>query len=93
MEICFTIDGVRHCYLIPIFLWPIHFPKPGPGPVNFPELFVDASVIASIHQVARNISDKKVQSELMRGVEAAVGALKQRAGEHVEIEMKGAASG
>jgi hypothetical protein len=90
MEICFTIGGVRHCYFIPIYVWPIHWPKPGPGPVNFPELFVDAAVIASIHEVAGHISDEKVRSELQRGVQAAVGALKQRAGEHVEIEMKGA---
>lgn len=92
MEICFTIGGVRHCYFIPIFVWPIHFTKPGPGPVNYPALFVDASVIASIHEVTRNLSDEKVRGELMRGVEGAVAALKQRAGEHVEIEMKGAAS-
>jgi hypothetical protein len=91
MEICFTIGGVRHCYFIPIFVWPIHFPKPGPGPVNFPELFVDASLIASIHQAAGNISDRKVRGELLRGVEAAVAALRERAGEHVAIEMKGAA--
>ena len=90
MEICFTIGGVRHCYFIPIYVWPIHWHKPGPGPVNFPELFVDASVIASIHEVAGHINDEKVRSELQRGVQAAVAALKQRAGEHVEIEMKGA---
>ena len=89
MEICFTIGGVRHCYFIPIYVLPIQFHKPGVGPVNFPELFVDATVIASIHRAAGDISDEKVRGELQRGVQAAVAALKQRAGEHVEIEMKG----
>lgn len=88
MRICFTIGGVQHCYYIPIFVFPITFHKPGPGPVNYPAFLVDATVIASIHEAARHVSDERVRGALQSGVEAAMGALKERAGEHAEVQLE-----
>jgi hypothetical protein len=87
MRICFTINGVRHCYLIPILAWPIHVPKVGPGPVNYPPFIVDAIVIGSIYQATTQIGDERVRDELRRGVTEAIAVLKERAGEHAEIEL------
>jgi hypothetical protein len=86
MKICFTINGVKHCYYIPVFAFPISLPHNG-LPQNFPELFVDATVIASIHAATRHISDEGVRGAVEKGVQTAVGALQKRAGEHVEIQL------
>ena len=87
MEISFTIGGIRHCFFIPIYQIPIHIPKPGPGPVNFPQFLVDASLIGSIHEAAGKVSDEGVRSALQKGVDAAMAALKERAGEHAEVQL------
>ena len=73
MVICF--DG--HCYEIVIIPWPWTPWQPGPGPVNFPQLLRDATVIAS--------ADADVREALVAGTQKAVEALQRRAGGHVSI--------
>jgi hypothetical protein len=84
MRICIRIGGVLHCFYIPIYRIPIHIPEPGPGPVNYPQFFVDASLVGSIHDAASKVSDERVRETLLRGVNDALSALKERGGEHAE---------
>jgi len=88
VRICFRIGAVEHCYYIPIFVFPITFHKPGPGPVNYPAFILDATVIASIHEAAQHVSDERVRVALQGGVEAAMSALKERAGDHAEVHLE-----
>jgi hypothetical protein len=96
MVICFRIGSVEHCYYIPVVVYPVgpHFPGPGPGPVNYPYLVYDGSVLASVNAAVANISDAGVRSALQGGLDAALLALKKRAGDHVSrISFEGTAGG
>lgn len=94
MEICFFINGQRHCYYIPIYVYPIKVVK-GPGPVNYQWLVADASLVASVSEAAKHIGDEGVRSALQSGINNAVQVMQKRAGEGVTINMRqaeGAAS-
>lgn len=86
MEICFYINGKRHCYYIPIYEYPIKVVK-GPGPVNYQWLVADASLVASVSQAIKSIGDEGVRSALQSGINNAVQAMQKRAGEGVTINM------
>jgi hypothetical protein len=88
MVICIRIGGVTHCYDIPIVLWPLGPHKPGPGPVNYPQLFRDATIVASLKSAADQVSDAGVKAALEGGIKAAVGALQKRGGEHVSVSAE-----
>ncbi|HVN05015.1 MAG TPA: hypothetical protein VMT86_11390 [Bryobacteraceae bacterium] len=85
MLICIRVGGVEHCYFIPIVLWPVTPVKPGPGPVNYPQLFQDGVLVASFQAALSNVADEGVRSALQSGVAAAMKALQSRAGEHVTV--------
>jgi len=85
MVICFG----GHCYEIveiPFLLGPS---RPGPGPINFPELFRDATIVASIQSaVATHVTDPGVRAALLSGTNAAVEALQKRGGSHVTVRSQ-----
>jgi len=85
MVICFRIGGIAHCFFIPVIPWPYIPQLPGPGPVNYPELFQDGIVVNSMQAVLANVADEEVRGALQSGINAAVGALARRAGEHVTV--------
>lgn len=79
MVVC--IDG--HCYNVVIIdNWPP--PHNGPG-VNYPPLFYDASLVASIESMAQKAGDKGVREALQAGIDAAIDAMQNRAADGVEI--------
>jgi hypothetical protein len=84
MEICFTMGGKKHCFIIPIFVIPIEIPKPVP-PVNFPWLVSDAVILASLQASAKKIADEKVREAAERGFSGAMEALQKRIGSEVTI--------
>lgn len=86
MEICINIGGKRHCFYIPIYEYPIKIVK-GPGPVNYPALLADASLVASLHNAIRNIGDESVRTALQSGINNAVQAMQKRAAEGVTINL------
>jgi hypothetical protein len=84
MWICF----LGHCYYIPVVIWPWgpgH--TPGPGPVNYPQLIQDATIVASVNAALSNVSDEGVRGALQSGINAAVSALQKRAGGDVTIKQ------
>lgn len=83
MRICFKIGPVEHCYNIPVIEYPIQIIKVGPGPVNFPQLLHDATLVASISAAIAKVSDQGVQKALQSGVASAVQALQKRGGAHI----------
>ena len=85
MEICFNIGGLTHCYLIPVVEVPVHLPHPGPGPINYPQLFQDAMLVTSLRALASRVSDTGVRDALEGGISAATQALQERGGKHVSI--------
>lgn len=85
MEVCITVGGVRHCFVIPVLVPPIHWGKPGPGPINYPQLFQDATIIASMREMAQNVGNADVSRALQGGLAAGLKAMQQHAGEHVAI--------
>jgi hypothetical protein len=88
MTICIKVATQTHCYLIPIAEFPLIFRHPGPGPVNYPELFQDATLV-SLQSAAEKVSDIGVRNALQRGIDAATEALQKRGGEHVTINPEG----
>ena len=86
MEICFTINGIRHCYVLPELVVPIVPYRPGPGPVNYPELLRDATLLVSLRVAVNQVSDAKVRSALHSGMNEAMEALQARGGDHVSFE-------
>lgn len=85
MEICFTINGIRHCYFIPILAWPIQWWKPGPGPVNYPPFIQDVFVLGSVRRLLENIGDDSVRNLAVKGIDEALKAVQKHGGEHVTI--------
>jgi hypothetical protein len=86
MEICINVGGRVHCFVVPVYQIPIHFPRPGPDPHNYPQLFQDAILIASLQSVASQVSDGGVRGALLEGVRAATRALQARGGAHVSVK-------
>jgi hypothetical protein len=86
MEICFVVGGKKHCYWIPIYVWPPIIIK-GPGPVNYQELVADASVLGSIQELTKSVGDAGVRSALQSGVAEAVKAMQKRAGAEVTVSL------
>ena len=89
MTICITTQGgVKHCYHIIEFLYPIAPYVPGPGPVNYNELVRDATIVASLNAAVSHIADANVKAALNQGYHAAVDALRKRAGDHISISTE-----
>jgi hypothetical protein len=85
MELCFTVDGVLHCYWIPLYEFPLSHWKPGPGPVNYPAFIRDVILVASLEAETKKISDESVQKHLLSGYQEALKAMQARAGAGVKI--------
>jgi hypothetical protein len=83
--ICFRAGDEQHCYDIPVVELPISFPRLGPGPINIPWLIQDAVLIASLQAAVSHAYDDDVRDALKVGIDAAMQALQNRAGDHVEI--------
>lgn len=91
MIICFTYNGVRHCFPIPIYRIPIEFP-PHPDPGNYADLIRDATILSSINQAVSQIGNKTVQQALTQGVAAALKGMQDVAGKDVSISLGKAAA-
>ncbi|HWA03946.1 MAG TPA: hypothetical protein VG819_10520 [Rhizomicrobium sp.] len=61
-EICITIHGVRHCFVIPLLVEKFHIP--GPGPVNYPELELAVSVLQLIEHIRPNVKQAEFTDRL-----------------------------
>jgi hypothetical protein len=85
MVICISFGGETHCYEIVEIDWPFGPSRPGPGPVNYPQLFRDATIVASIQTAALKVADASVREVALKGVQHAVEALQKRAGSYVTI--------
>jgi hypothetical protein len=79
MVIC--IDG--HCFdVVVIDVWP---PRPGPGPINYPQLLFDATLVASVQVASEKAADDGVRDALRGGIDGAIKAMQRRAGDGIEI--------
>jgi hypothetical protein len=88
MVICIKIGGTTHCYEIVEVSWPFGPSRPGPGPVNYPQLFRDATIVASLQTATNHVADAGVRAALQGGLTAAVGALQKRGGAHVSVSSE-----
>jgi hypothetical protein len=86
MEICLKIGDRLHCYVIPVIEFPVTIHRPGPGPVNFPQLFQDATILASLQAAAQKLSDTSVRETVESGVKTALQALQKRAGDYASVK-------
>jgi hypothetical protein len=92
MVIHFSAGGKEHAYLVPFYEFPINIHRPGPGPVNMPQLLADASLLASVEHAANRLSDAGVRDALRIGITAAVEALSKRGGTRISLETAGGAA-
>jgi hypothetical protein len=88
MIICIKIAGKLHCFTIPIFEYPIKFPKVGPGPVNYEQLVADATILGSVKAAMQHVSDNHVRGALEKGFSSALEAMQKRAGADVTIRAE-----
>lgn len=86
LKICITINGKRHCYYIPIYFYPIQFPVPHP-PENYDYLVTDATLVATIANLADKLSDTRANEAIQGGVQTAIKAMQAHAGQGVEIQL------
>jgi len=69
MEICINYGGRRHCFFLPVLEFPVNWGRPGPGPVNYPALFQDAILLASVSNAVKQITDENVRKFLQAFVD------------------------
>ena len=94
MVICLKFGNLEHCFVIPEVSFPVGVPRPGPGPVNYPQFIHDSTIVGSIYGALHNVADESVRQALHAGVKNAVQALKTRAGSYVsKISLEGTAGG
>jgi hypothetical protein len=74
---------------IPILLYPIQIPKPHP-PENYEYLVNDATIVATIADLAGKLSDTRASEAIRGGVQSAVKAMQAHAGQGVEIQLTSA---
>jgi hypothetical protein len=89
MIICFG----EHCYDVVVVEIPVSIRPPGIGPINYPRLMMDATLVASVEAAANKVEDAGVRAALHGGIKVAVQALQKRAGSHVSIKLEGTAGG
>jgi hypothetical protein len=88
MTFCITDkSGQKHCYDIPIIVWPVkRFPPPKPH--NYEGLVWDLTILTSIADIAKQISDGNVRKALEAGLSASVQAAQAHAGKDVTINLQ-----
>jgi hypothetical protein len=87
MVICITFGGVKHCFHLPVYEPPFVFPRPGPGPINYPAFLADATIVASLHALTKKISDPNVREAAERGHSAALEGMRKHFGSEVTIQL------
>jgi hypothetical protein len=85
MEICINYGGRRHCFFLPVLEFPVNWGRPGPGPVNYPALFQDAILLASVSNAVKQITDENVRKSVQEGISAGFRAAQKHAGGDVTI--------
>ncbi|MEX3690621.1 hypothetical protein AB3X91_16140 [Paraburkholderia sp. BR14263] len=85
MEICFSVDGQKHCWWIPDLELPISHFKPG-GPIDYPAFLNDAVILASLRGASSKINDPAVRERLTDGFNEALDAMSQHAGPGFELK-------
>jgi hypothetical protein len=88
MVICFTFDGVKHCFNLPVFEIPFVIPIPDPAPHNYPAFLSDATIVTSLQALAKKISDPNVRAAAERGHAAAAEAIQKHIGSEVTIRTE-----
>ena len=88
MVICFFFGGIEHCFNIPVIEIPIHIPKPGPGPINYPQFLSDAAIVTSLQSLTKKISDTNVREAAEHGHSAAIEAMRKHIGAEVKIRAE-----
>jgi hypothetical protein len=88
MIICIKYGGQLHCFTIPLIEIPIRIPLPGPGPVNYPQLFSDAMVLGTIRSMTQHLADGKVREAVQSGFTSALKAMQAHAGSEVTVRAE-----
>jgi hypothetical protein len=86
MEVCFSINGVRHCFVLPVMEFPVSWGRPGPGPVNYPPFIQDAIILASLEVAIERLGEGAVRDSARQGIRQALDVLQSRAAEGVAIQ-------
>jgi hypothetical protein len=88
MEICINYGGRLHCFFLPVLEFPVNWGRPGPGPVNYPALFQDAILLASVSNAVKQITDENVRKSVQEGISAGFKAAQKHAGGDVTINAQ-----
>jgi len=87
MWICFNFHGRRFCFWVPIYyqIPIVRIPDPDPGPYR--GFMVDATILATINEATKHITDAGVRKSLESGVAAGLKSMQTKAGEDVSISL------
>jgi hypothetical protein len=88
MWICFTFHGKKFCFWVPIYyqIPIIRIPDPDPGPYR--GLLVDATIVATVNEAARHVTDAKVRETLQAGVAHAMKAMQAKVGDDFSVSLE-----
>jgi hypothetical protein len=87
MWICINLRGRRFCFWIPIYYQIPVFP-PHPDPEHYVGLITDATILATVHEAAKHLTDETVRRSLESGVAASIKSMQAKAGEDFTISLE-----
>ena len=86
MWFCPIINGKRICFFIPYYQIPIFkIPDPDPGPYR--GFMVDATILATINEATKHITDKTLQHAMHGGLTAALKGMQEKVGKDFSISL------
>lgn len=87
MRICIRLGDREICFWIPIIFYPLHPPKPDPELKGYADLITDATILASVREATKQLSNASVREALHAGLNKALEAAQDRAGSHVSLSF------
>jgi hypothetical protein len=88
MWTCIKIGGKKFCFWIPIYyqIPIIRIPDPDPGPYR--GFMVDATILATVNEAARHITDETVRRAMQSGIAASMKSMQTRLGEDFSVSLE-----
>ena len=85
MWICIKILGKQFCFWIPIYyqIPIIRIPEPDPGPYR--GFMVDATILATIQEASKHITDQTVRHAIQGGLSAGIKSMQTKVGDDFAI--------
>jgi hypothetical protein len=85
MKVCVVVNGVQHCWWIPIYevQWQL---GPDPGP-EYTHVLTDATILGTIRSLANQLVSAEAKEALHSGLNHSLKAVQSKAGQGISISF------